>query len=194
MSVNAAFALPLADVLFLGAIGLFAYYGYKRGVLRTLYSILRIYFSFIIAVLFYEKLALAVQVMLDMSSAAARIVCFTTLFTALLVIMWATGVFLKKRVSREPESDGGLNRIGGGVLGLLEGVLLLSIVIMDINFYSVPDNSKSPLEGSASYKVIKQIAPGIESFTVGPISRLKDISDGAEPDESEPDESEPYNP
>ncbi|MFC1716262.1 CvpA family protein [Candidatus Poribacteria bacterium] len=186
MSMNVAFIVPVADLVFLGIIAFFAFYGFKRGVLATLYSILRIYFSFIIAVLFYEKLALLLQAMSDMSSAAARIICFTILFVAFLVTMWTTGVFLKKRISKETDSDSGLSRIGGGVLGLLEGVLLISIAIMDINFYTVPDGAKSPLEDAVTYKVIKQVAPGIEYFTISPISRLKDISDGATADDPEP--------
>ena len=185
--MNVAFIVPLADLLFLGIIAVFAVYGFKRGVLATLYSILQIYFSFIIAVLLYEKSALLLQAMFDISSAAARIICFTTFFIAFLVTIWATSVFLKKRISREYVSDSGLSRIGGGVLGLLEGVLLISIAIMDINFYTVPDGAKSPLEDALTYKVIKHVAPGIEDFTISPISHLKDISDGTTADEPEPD-------
>ncbi len=187
MSMNVAFIVPLADLLFLGIIAVFAVYGFKRGVLATLYNILQIYFSFIIAVLFYEKLALLLQAVSNISSAAARMICFTTLFIAFLVTVWATGVFLRKRVSRESDSDSGLSRIGGGALGLLEGVLLISIAIMDINFYAVPDGTKSPLEDAVTYKVIKHVAPGIEYFTISPFSRLKDISDGTTADEPEPD-------
>lgn len=187
MSINVAFIIPMADIIFLGIIAFFAFYGFKRGVLRTLYSILRVYFSFIITILFYEKLALLFQAMFDISSVAARIVGFAILFLALVSIIWTIGIFLKKRISKEFNPDSDLSKIGGCVLGLLEGVLIISIGIMDINFYPVPEGAKSPLESAVSYKVIEQVAPGIEHFTISPFSRLREIPDVSKPDESESD-------
>ena len=191
MSVNVAFIIPVADILFLAIIAFFAFYGFRRGVLKTLSSIFRIYFSFIIAVLFYEKLALVLQAMADMSSASARIVCFATLFGAILSAMWTTEIVLKRRISKVSDPNSGLNKMGGCVLGLLEGILIISIAIMGINFYPIPDGAKPPLEDAISYELIKQVAPGIEYFTLSPFSRLKDISERLESDdELESDELE----
>ena len=188
-----AYIVPLADLLIFGVIGLFIFYGFKRGALKTLYSILRIYFSFIISIFFYERLALLLQAIFDMSSGVARIICFTTLFVALLVTMWAAGVFLRRRVAKDPDASNGLSRAGGGILGLLESILIISIIIMVVNFYPIPEGTKFPLEGAISYKIIKYIAPGIETFTIGPISRIKDAADMPDSggsDESDSEESE----
>jgi len=188
--MDIAFIVPLADLLIFGVIGIFVFYGFKRGALRTLYSILRIYFSFIISILFYERLALLLQAASNISSGVARIICFTTLFIALLVTMWSAGIFLRKRVAKASDADSGLSRAGGCLLGLLESVLILCIIFLVIGFYPVPIGVEFPLEGAISYRVIKYIAPGIETFTVGPISRLKNVADIPDSDESDSDELE----
>jgi len=183
--MSMSFAISLSDVLILGIVALFMFYGAKRGVRGTLNSILRIYFSFIIALLFYEKLALLLQAMVDMSSGAARIVCFTILFAILLSAMWTTGVIIKKRVSKPTGPNSNANRIGGAALGLLEVILLLSIVIMDVNLYPVSGGTKSPLDGAISYRAVRYVAQGMESFTIVPLARLREVSRLSEPDESE---------
>ena len=190
ISISVASVMSLADIIVLGVVIFFAFYGLKRGALRTLYSILRIYFSFIITILFYEKLALLLQANTGITSAVALIVSFTSLFCMLAIIVWLTGVLVRKRIANPPQTDNTLSRIGGIVLGVLESVLLMSIIIMAIDFYPAENKARSPLEDTLSYKVIKNIAPSIESFTTGPIERLKDIS-GGETDESKSDKS-PY--
>lgn len=194
MSTSSAFTVSLADVLIIGILFLFALYGSKRGVRGTLNSIFRIYFSFIIAILFYEKLALLFQAMVDIPSGAARLICFTVLFAVFLSTIWTIGVVLRRRLSKTSDPDSSANRVGGAALGLLECVLLISIVIISVNFYPISEDTKSPMEKSISYKAIKYVAEGIESFTIAPLSRLKDVSNLSEPDESEYDESEFENP
>jgi len=190
MSTSSAFTVSLADVLLIGILFLFALYGAKRGVRGTLNSIFRIYFSFIIAILFYEKLALPFQAMANISSGAARVICFATLFAIFLSVVWTTGVVLRKRISKTSDPDSSANRVGGAALGLLESVLLISIVIMGVDLYPASEDAKSPMESSISYKAIKYVAQGMESFTMAPLSRLKDISNLSEPDKSESDEFE----
>ena len=190
MSTSSAFTVSLADVLIIGVLFLFAFYGSKRGVRGTLNSIFRIYFSFIIAILFYEKLALLLQAMADISSGAASVICFAILFVIFLSTIWTIGVVLKRRVSKTSDPDSSANRMGGAALGLLESVLLISIVIMGVNLYPVSEDAKSPMEDSISYRAIKYVAQGMESFTMPPLSRLKDISNLSEPDEPESDEFE----
>ena len=194
MSTSSAFTVSLADVLVIGVLFLFAFYGSKRGVRGTLNSIFRIYFSFIIAILLYEKLALILQAMVDIPSGAARLICFAVLFAIFVSTIWTIGVVLRRHISKTSDPDSSASRAGGAALGLLECVLLISIVIIGIGFYPISEDTRSPMEKSISYKAIKYVAEGMESFTHSPLSRLKDISNLSEPDESESDESEFENP
>ena len=110
-------------------------------------------------------------------------ICFTVIFGVLLFIIWITGRLLRRKSVEPPEPSSSLDKVGGTVLGLLEGLLLVSIISMDINFYPAPKNARSPLEDAVSYKVIKHIAPSIRDFTIMPFSALKNPPDKSETDD-----------
>ena len=192
MSGNAV--VSLADIIVFGALMLFAFYGFKRGALRVLYAILRIYFAFIITIFFYGRLALLLQLVVDISSGAACIICFTVFFSVIIVMVWFISVFVKKRIAKPSEIDSSLSRIGGIILGLLEGALIVSIIMMVVNFYPVENEAETPLGNTLSYKVMRHIAPGVESIVSGPFSRLKNAANGAKTDESESDKPESNSP
>ena len=192
MSGNAV--VSLADIIVFGALMLFAFYGFKRGALRVLYAILRIYFAFIITIFFYGRLALLFQLMVDVSFGVACIICFTVLFIVIMVMVWLISVFVKKRIAKPSEIDSSLSRIGGIILGLLEGALIVSIIIMVVNFYPVENDAETPLEHTLSYKVMRHIAPGMEYMVSGPFSRLKEAANSAKTDESESDKPESNSP
>jgi len=180
MPANFAFALPLADILVFGTVVLFALSGYKRGVLRALFGFLQVYFSFIITAFLYERAALLLQAAFGISSPLAQMICFTAIFVIFLAIIWVAA-FILKRVSNPPETSSSLSKIGGTILGIAQGILIVSIAIMGISFYPPPE-IQSPLEKAISYRVIKNIAPSIKDFTVRYIPRAKEL-----PDESESD-------
>ncbi len=163
----------------------FGYYGFRRGVLKELLSVLRLYFSFIITVLFYEKLAVLTQAILNTPSWFAQMLCFTVILAVLFSAVWAAEIILRKKISQTTKAGSILSKVGGVTLGLLEGILLMSIMIMAVEFYPSSEGAKYPFEDAASYKVIKQIAPSIKEYTVRPVSMLKDMSDGSELDDTE---------
>jgi len=185
MYMNFGFTVPLSDILMFAVIIFFGYYGFRRGVLKELLSVLRLYFSFIITVLFYEKLAVLTQAILNTPSWFAQMLCFTVILAVLFSAVWAAEVILRKKISQTTKAGSILSKVGGVTLGLLEGILLISIMIMAVEFYPSSDGAKYPFEGAASYKVIKQVAPSIKEYTVRPVSMLKDISNGSEPDDLE---------
>ena len=187
MSMNFGFTIPLSDILMLGVIIFFGYYGYRRGVQKELVSVLRLYFSFIITVILYERTAILVQAITNAPSWVAQMLCFTAILAVFISAIWAAEIMLRKKLSQTEKASSVLSKVGGVTLGLLEGILIISIMIMDVEFYPTPEGAKYPFEGAASYKVIKQVAPSIKDFTVKPVSMLKDISDGSEVEDLEED-------
>ena len=185
MFINSGFTIPLSDILIFGVIIFFGYYGYRRGVQKELVSVLRLYFSFIITVLLYERLAVVVQALFNAPSWFAQMLCFVIIFAVFVAAIWAIEIILRKKLSQTTKAGSVLSKAGGVTLGLLEGILIISIMIMAVEFYPTPEGAKYPFEGAVSYKFIKQIAPSIKDFTVSPVSMLKEISDGSEPEDLE---------
>jgi uncharacterized membrane protein required for colicin V production len=177
--------MSLADIFVLGVLIFFAFFGFRRGALRTLYSNLRIYFSFIVTMLFYERLAPPLQAVINLPSGIILMICFGIIFVVCIVVVWLISVFVKKRVAKPSQTTSGLSKIGGWILGLLEGVLIISIVIMAISFYHKPEDDKPLLEDTLSYRVLKFVAPSMETFGTGPIARLKELSERRKAKEAE---------
>ena len=187
MSINFGFTIPLSDILIFGVIIFFGFYGYRRGVLKGLIGILRLYFSFIFTVILYERAAILLQAITNIPSWFVQMLCFTVILIIFVVAMWAVEIILRKKITQDEQTGSVLSKVGGVTLGLLEGILLISIMIMDVGFYPTPEGVKYPFEDAVSYKVIKQVAPSIKDFTVKPVSMLKDISDGTEIENTEED-------
>ena len=185
MFINSGFTIPFSDFLMFGVIIFFGYYGFRRGVQKELISVLRIYFSFIITVILYERLAVLVQALFNAPSWFAQMLCFVVIFVVFVAAIWVIEIILRKKLSQAEKTSSVLSKTGGVTLGLLEGILIISIMIMAVEFYPTPEGAKYPFEGAVSYKFIKQIAPGIKDFTVRPVSALKDISDGSKPEDLE---------
>ena len=172
----------LVDILIFGAIILFAINGFRRGALRGLFTFFRVYLSFIIATLFYGRAAIVLSESFDKPSPLIPAICFTIIFLALTAAIWGIGIALKD-ILKPPRTSGTLNKVGGTVIGVLEGTLLVSVVIMVLSLY-FPADIQSALESATYYKTVKQVAPAIKEFTVGHISSLEKASREAEPAES----------
>ena len=186
MSVTLAFTVPVADFFAVGAIGLLAFNGFRRGAVGALFGLLRIYFSFIITAISYERMALLFQARLGATSSTSQTFCFAIIFLLLLAATWAAEMILRRKISESPQTGERPSRIGGIILGLLQGILILSIIYMNIDFFPVSDeDSSSHLEHAFSHKLMKHVAPDIKNFTLSPVSHLKNIFGESKPDAPE---------
>ncbi len=176
MQMELAFVLSLADLFLFGIVALFAFVGFVRGVLNQLLSFLRVYFSFITATLLYRKVASSLLAGLSFPSWTTHMIAFAGIFVIFIVIVWLIWAIMSKRISK-PETSSRVSKISGTILGLAEGTLLISIVIMIISFHPEYDKAQIDFKNAVSYRTIEPIAPGIRSLTIGPISQLTEIPD-----------------
>ena len=183
MQMEFAFTIPFQDMIIIGVIVFFAFKGFTLGAVRAFFAIFRVYFSFIITLLVYKKIAPVPEATFDMPSWLAQMICFMTVFGVLALTLWIAEHMIRKRMWEPPETSNSLNKVGGIILGLLEGILIMSIITMGIEIYDVPDNARSPLEDAASYKAIKPVAPSIRDFTLGPLSHLRKTGNSSEADD-----------
>jgi len=176
MQIELAFVLSLADLFLFGIVVLFAFVGFVRGVLNQLLSFLRVYFSFIAATLLYRKVAKSLLGGLSLPPWAIQMIAFAGVFVIFIVIIWLIWAIMSKRISK-PETSSKVSKISGTILGLAEGILVISIVIMILSFHPGYDRAELEFKDTVSYKAIEPIAPGIRSLTIGPISQLTESPD-----------------
>jgi uncharacterized membrane protein required for colicin V production len=187
MQIELAFVLSLADLFLFGIVVLFAFVGFVRGVLNQLLSFLRVYFSFIAATLLYRKVAKSLLAGLSLPPWATQMIAFAGIFVIFIVTIWLIWAIMSKRISK-PETSSRVSKISGTILGLAEGILMISIVIMIISFHPRYDRAQLEIKNTISYKAIEPIAPGIRSLTIGPISQLTESPDTKSNHQTESDQ------
>ena len=186
MSEDLAFTIPVADFFAAGVIGLLAFNGFRRGVLGAFFTLLRIYLTFIITALSYERAALPFQARLSASTSTSQIFCFITIFVLVFAAAWAVEIVLRRKISESPGGRKKPSRIGGIILGLFQGILLLSILYMNVDFFPASDRGgTSRLEDAFSHKLVRHVAPGIKDLSVDSVSYFRTLSGRQKPPESE---------
>ncbi|MGQ9608635.1 MAG: CvpA family protein [bacterium] len=152
--------LIILDLFVLGFITLCAFNGLRRGAIRTFFSLLWFYISFIITMLLYERVAVFFQAVDGKPSYIARIICFSIIFVLFSAVSKVFNILII-RLLTILISEGMSSRVIGAILGIIEGIFLASIVMMNISFYPKELNIKN----TVSYKMTKNIAQDVNNFT-----------------------------
>lgn len=124
------------DWLVLGGVAAGAYRGYKTGVLRQAIAILSWFVAFVLAVQLMQPAGQALVASLPVSQTFAPLVGFLLVLAAVRLAFFllrqaAESILEAFRLSL-------LNRVGGGLFGAFQGVLLLSLLFLVLGVLGVP--------------------------------------------------------
>jgi len=151
------------DILALGLIVFLIYQGYKKGVLESIFALIRLLIAFLATLMLYEKLSVAFQAGVSMSTWLAKLLCFSLIFIPLFIFLWFIGIFIQNKIPKSKEISNSSKFIGA-IFGLLRGILIISIIFMVLDFYAAKDSDESLIGNIISYKITGKIAPGIEKL------------------------------
>jgi len=108
-------------------------WGFYKGLISQLTSLVGIFLSFYVSVKYYTPFANLINKHIDskMSRMYISIVAFVLLFLAMIVLIY----FLSKQVEKLTKAlhIGSLNHIAGGLFGLIKWAFILSFIIFLIN-------------------------------------------------------------
>lgn len=130
------------DWIILGVVGLSVLAGLGRGAVRTVLSIVGVVAGFVIAT--RESGAVGLVLANWMPERAAAVAGFLFVFLGITVVFALTAWLLRKVL--EGLSLSWLDRLGGGVLGLLRGALFVGVLALAMEAAGV-----SPPKGSVTY-------------------------------------------
>lgn len=157
MNLAVISSLIILDIIVIGVLSLFAFSGYRRGGVKAVISLFLLYVVVLISMILYERPAIFLQVMFDVSSPLTRIICFSIIFIVLYTISRVVYFILSKLVA-SIAVRGVFSGILGSIFGILEAVILIGIIFMNINFYPV----KPPLNDSLSFNLLKDVPKDIK--------------------------------
>lgn len=126
--------------------------GFRRGGIKSFLSLLFLFIAFIITMILFEKPAVYLQVTQETNSSITKVICFSSIFLILVAITRYI-YYIVTKIFTKVLLRGTLSGIIGVVFALIEGILLISIVYMNIAFYPV----KPPLSDTVSFRMMKDI-------------------------------------
>ncbi len=148
------------DIFLLVVLGIFAFSGWRKGLLKKVISLASLIFAIFLATKYAALGGRTLLTPFGLSGGIATIVSF--LLIVLLVILVqeiAYRIFVKKL------AEGLWNKIAGAIIGVFEAALLMSILLLFLGTYlHIP--SKETREHSFLFPPIKGFAPLVmDSFT-----------------------------
>lgn len=158
MSVN------LLDLLLVVPLLFFGYHGYRKGLIIEVTSlaafILGLYFAFF----FSDFTAGILKEYFTIQTKYMAAIAFVVTFIVVLLIVLAVGKIVEKFI--DILLLGFLNKLAGGVFGMLKGALFLSIIIFVINYFDASHSiiKQKAKDNSVLYQPIESIAPALYSW------------------------------
>lgn len=157
MNIAIISSLIILDIIVIGVLGLFAFQGYRRGGIKSLLSLFLLFIVVLLSMVLYERPALFLQVMLDVSSPITRVICFSIIFVVFYVISKVVYFILSKLLSTLAVR-GALSGIIGSLFTIAEAIILISVVFMNVSFF--PTNPI--MKDSLSFNIMKDIPKDIK--------------------------------
>ncbi len=153
--------INLLDIIILIPLLLFAYNGFKKGLIIEIATLVALILGIYSAIYFSDYTAGLLTQSFKIDQEYLSIISFIVTFIGVLVLVLLLGKILEKMVNIL--MLGVLNKLAGALFGILKGALLVSILIFLINYFDSGQRiiKKSAIEKSLLYKRVEPIAPWI---------------------------------
>lgn len=161
--------LNIIDYIWLGIAILFGVYGYVRGFVNSFMSVVGLCFSFIIAILYYQRLSVWLGKTTGLNVTFSSILAFIALFIITKYVLVLAGGFLNF-LAKVPGIHR-LNRWIGTVFGLFEWGVISILIIYLAGYIKTPEVKSVLAESWVSHQVTLY-TPDIIAATAQFIARL----------------------
>lgn len=129
--------MNFVDILILIIIALFLLKGVLRGLVKELCSLIGLAVGALLAFRFHGPLAEGMVAAFKLPASVCVIAAFLVIFLLTLLLFGLLGMLLSKYVKLL--YVGGLNRVAGGIFGLVQGMLLLAVVMFGLSVSPLPE-------------------------------------------------------
>ena len=154
----------LLDIIIIIPLLLFAWGGYKKGLIIEVASLAALVLGLYMAFFFSDFAAQLLNDFFDMDQKYVAAFAFLMTFTVVIFLVITVGKIVSKFV--DILLLGFLNKLAGAAFGMLKGALLLSILIFVINYFNFGNFifKEETRQKSIFYEPIESIAPALYSW------------------------------
>lgn len=138
--------MSFIDIGILGILGVFLLKGIFRGLLKEVCSLLGLVLGGVFAFTFHQPLAQTLQDSFNLPAQLCVWGSFLAIFLLVVIIFGLLGFVLHRFVRLV--FLGGFNRVAGALFGLVQGVVLLSMIVLALNSSVVPKSAQKMMRDS----------------------------------------------
>ncbi|OPY81615.1 MAG: Colicin V production protein [Syntrophorhabdus sp. PtaU1.Bin153] len=154
--------MSLFDIVVIAVIGILTIIGLWKGMVKQFVGLLGVVAGFLLAMRFYQPCSkFFTSFHPGLAKAAGFIAVFLTCILLAHLIGWALGRFLAD------SKLGFLNRMGGGLLGLLKGYMIISVFIVILTLFFSANNTV--FRRSSTIKFFLPVTAALKKVTRGDI-------------------------
>ena len=143
------------DGIFAAVLFIFLILGYRGGVIKVGATNLSIILGLVLATRSMGRLGAFLTTFLSIHEIVGVVMAFVGIFISIIIAQIILFAFLE----RQGRPSHPLDKLGGALLGGVEGMIYLSLMLVILNLYDVP--SHSTRSHSFSYKPLREFAPKI---------------------------------
>ncbi|MCF6171909.1 MAG: CvpA family protein [Bacteroidales bacterium] len=157
-------SISTIDIILLIPMLLFAWSGYKKGLIISLASLAALVLGLYFAFFFSDYAANLLTEHFTISKKYLAAISFVVTFVVVILAVTVLGNALHKII--DVLMLGFLNKAAGAVFGILKGALYMSILIFVINYFGVEQSliNKDSRDKSLFYEPVASVAPFIYSW------------------------------
>lgn len=154
----------ILDIIFLVPLLLFAYNGFKKGIIVEITSLAALILGMYFAFYFSGFAADILKKWFSIDEGYLAAIAFMVTLLVVVIVVISVGKIVQKFV--DILLLGFFDKLAGAVFGLLKGALVLSILIFIINYFNDSRTvfKKETCEKSLFYSPIESIAPKLYSW------------------------------
>ena len=151
--------MAITDIGILVGLLLFSLLGFRDGFFRKLFAIMGLVLGLILATKYMGLVGERIEHWLDLPGDISRVLAFSFLF---MFVMVAVNVLYRWFGRSSKETLSMRSRFIGGILGLLQGAVVVSLCLFMFNIFEIP--SQEEKKASVFYEPMMMIAPAVFDY------------------------------
>ncbi len=152
--------MNLTDILILAGLLLYTVIGYRDGLMKKIFGVIGFWGGLIMATKFMESLGLQMVRWFSVDEDTAYVLAFCTIFLLVSLVVNLSYRWFGKTGT---ESLSPFSRIGGALLGMAQGFVAVSLILLMFNIFDIP--SETTQNESLLYNDTVQFAPAVFDYS-----------------------------
>ena len=149
--------MNIFDFVIIIILGIFIFNGFRKGFLREIAGLFGIIIAFILAVRLMDDFSVVISHYLGLSPRVAVIVTAAAIFILVIVAFILAAKILRKLM--ELATLGWIDRVLGSSLGLLKGVIIVSVLALILSLIPAGQDFSRKQDESYLFNPMKKAAP-----------------------------------